>query len=124
MAVVKRLGGWDAVLLYNETAHLHQHTLTIAVVVAADFDGAFTFELFRRTLWRRLHLLDPLRYRLVDIPVQLHHPMWLENSDVDLAYHLRRHTVPAPGGRRELDEAIGVFASTPLDRNHPLWEFH
>jgi WS/DGAT/MGAT family acyltransferase len=50
--------------------------------------------------------------------------MWLENCDVDLDYHLRRVDVPAPGGRRELDEVIGQVASTPLDRRRPLWEFY
>jgi WS/DGAT/MGAT family acyltransferase len=73
---------------------------------------------------RRLHLLDPLRYKLVDIPWQLHHPMWQEDCEVDLDYHLRRVQVPAPGGRRELDQVIGQVASTPLDRSRPLWEFH
>ena len=50
--------------------------------------------------------------------------MWLEDCDVNLAYHLRQVTVPAPGGRRELDEVIGRVASTPMDRSRPLWEFH
>ena len=50
--------------------------------------------------------------------------MWLENCEVDLDYHLRRVQVPAPGGRRELDQVIGEIASTPLDRDRPLWEFH
>ena len=80
--------------------------------------------MFRRTIARRLHLLDPLRYRLVDIPWKLHHPMWLEDCAVDLDYHLRRVRVPSPGGRRELDQVIGEIASTPLDRGRPLWEFH
>ena len=52
--------------------------------------------MFRRTIARRLHLLDPLRYRLVDIPWRLHHPMWMEDCPVDLDYHLRRVQVPAP----------------------------
>jgi diacylglycerol O-acyltransferase / wax synthase len=121
---VKRLGGWDAVLLYSENPYSHQHTLKAAIVDAAASGGDFTFEKFRRTLDQRLHLLNPLRYRLVDIPLGLHHPMWRENCDVDLDYHARRHRVREGGGRRELDEAIGQIASSPLDRAHPLWEFH
>jgi diacylglycerol O-acyltransferase / wax synthase len=121
---VKRLNGMDAMLLYSETPNLHTHTLKVAIINAADYDGEFTFDVFRRTVARRLHLLDPLRYQLVDIPWKLHHPMWLENCSVDLDYHLRRVQVPSPGGRRELDEVIGQIASTPLDRSRPLWEFH
>ena len=121
---MKRLNGMDAMLLYSETPNLHTHTLKVAVVDGAGREGDFTVDVFRRTLLRRLHLLDPLRYKLVDIPWRIHHPMWLENCDVDLDYHLRRVRVPAPGGRRELDEVIGTVASTPLDRSRPLWEFH
>ncbi|OBA82053.1 diacylglycerol O-acyltransferase [Mycobacterium sp. 1164966.3] len=121
---MKRLNGMDAMLLYSETPNLHTHTLKVAVIDTADCAGEFTFELFRQTLRRRLHRLDPLRYKLVDIPLRLHHPMWLENCEVDLDYHLRRVQVPSPGGRRELDEVIGKIASTPLDRSRPLWEFH
>jgi diacylglycerol O-acyltransferase len=121
---VKRLNGWDAMLLYSETPNIHTHTLKIGVIDATDFDGEFTCELFRRTLRRRLHLLDPLRYKLVDIPLRLHHPMWMEKSEVDLNYHLRLIRVPRPGGRRELDQVIGEIASTPLHRSRPLWEMY
>jgi diacylglycerol O-acyltransferase / wax synthase len=121
---VKRLNGWDAVLLYSETPNIHTHTLKIGIIDTTHFEGEFTFELFRRTLRRRLHLLEPLRYTLVDIPFKLHHPMWLENSEIDLNYHLRRVRVGRPGGRRELNEVIGEIASTPLDRSRPLWEMY
>jgi diacylglycerol O-acyltransferase / wax synthase len=120
---VKRLGGWDAVLLYNETPNLHQHTLKIAIVDASESDG-FGYDRFRQTLARRLHLLEPLRYQLVDIPRRLHRAMWLENCDVDLDHHVRRVQIRPPGGHRELDAAIGEIASTALDRTKPLWEFH
>ncbi|OBK77718.1 wax ester/triacylglycerol synthase family O-acyltransferase [Mycobacterium sp. 1274761.0] len=121
---MKRLNGMDAMLLYSETPNLHTHTLKVAIINAAEYDGEYSFEVFRRTIQRRLHLLDPLRYRLIDIPYKMHHPMWMENCDVDLDYHLRRVQVPSPGGRRELDQVIGEIASTPLDRSRPLWEFH
>lgn len=120
---MKRLGGWDAVLLYNETPNLPQHTLKIGIVDASEFDG-FGYDHYRQALARKLHLLEPLRYQLVDIPRRVHREMWLENVDIDLDYHLRRVQVRPPGGQRELDAAIGEIAGTPLDRRKPLWEFH
>jgi diacylglycerol O-acyltransferase / wax synthase len=121
---VKRLNGMDAMLLYSETPNLHTHTLKVAIIDPSGFDGEFGFDAFRHHVRRRLHLLEPLRYKLIDIPWQLHHPMWQEASEVDLDYHVRRVQVPAPGGRKELDAVIGEIASTPLDRSRPLWEFH
>src|ERR1700761_3893740 len=121
---MKRLNGMDAMLLYSETPSLHTHTLNVVIINAVDVDGGFNFDLFRQTIQRRLHLLDPLRYKLVEIPFRLHHPMWLENCGIDFDYHLRRVQVPSPGRRRELDQVIGEIASTPLDRSRPLWEFH
>lgn len=121
---MKRLNGMDAMLLYSESPNLHAHTLKVAIVDTAEFSGAFDFEVFRDVFRQRLSMLEPLRYKLVEIPWRLHHPMWLENCEIDLDYHLRRVAVPVPGGRRELDQVIGDIASAPLDRSRPLWEFH
>lgn len=122
---MKRLSGWDAFLLYTETPNVHMHTLKIAVIALDDMgDRKFGIDEFREVLRGRLHKLDPFRYQLVDIPFKFHHPMWRENCDVDLEYHVRPWRVRAPGGRRELDEAIGEIGSTPLDRSRPLWEMY
>jgi WS/DGAT/MGAT family acyltransferase len=80
--------------------------------------------MFRRVAYPRLLALPALRYQLADIPFKLHHPMWVQDRDIDLDYHLRRTRVPAPGGRRELDQLIGEIASTPLNRSRPLWEMY
>lgn len=121
---MKRLSGWDAVLLYSEAPHVHMHILKVAVIeLAADRRG-FDIDAFRRVIHSRLYKLDPLCYQLVDVPLKFHHPMWREHCDVDLTYHIRPWSVPAPGGRRELDEAVGEIASTPLDRSRPLWEMY
>ena len=122
---MKRLTGWDAFLLYSEAPNVHMHTLKIAVVEIGDRGGRqFGIEEFRHVISARLHKLYPFRYELVDIPFKFHHPMWRENVEVDLEYHIRPLTLPAPGGRRELDDAIGQIASTPLDRSRPLWEMY
>ncbi|OMC48639.1 diacylglycerol O-acyltransferase [Mycolicibacterium fortuitum] len=122
---MKRLSGWDAFLLYTETPNVHMHTLKIAVIALDDLgDRTFGIDEFREVIRGRLHKLDPFRYQLVDIPFKFHHPMWRENCDVDLEYHVRPWRVRAPGGRRELDEAIGEIGSTQLDRSRPLWEMY
>lgn len=121
---MKRLSGVDAMMVYSETPNVHMHTLKMLVVDASDFDGAFDFDLFSRTIRGRIHLLEPLLYQLVEVPLGLHHPMWLDNAEIDWDYHLRRAQAPVPGGRREFDQIIGEIASTPLDRDRPLWELH
>jgi diacylglycerol O-acyltransferase len=121
---MKRLSGWDAVLLYSEAPNVHMHTLKVAVIELDDDRQDFDIDAFRRVIHSRLYKLEPFCYQLVDIPLKLHHPMWRENCDVDLTYHVRPWRLPAPGGRRELDEAIGEIASTPLDRDYPLWEMY
>jgi diacylglycerol O-acyltransferase len=122
---VKRLSGWDAVLLYSETPTVHMHTLKLAVIEIGDLKGRkFGIDEFREVIRARLHKLDPFRYQLVDIPLKMHHPMWRENCEVDLDYHVRPYRVDSPGGRRQLDEAVGRIASTPLERSRPLWEMY
>jgi diacylglycerol O-acyltransferase len=122
---VKRLSGWDAVLLYSETPTVHMHTLKLAVIELDNLGGrTFGIDEFRKVIHSRLYKMDPFCYQLVDIPFKLHHPMWRENCEVDLEYHVRPYRVDSPGGRRQLDKAVGRIASTPLDRSKPLWEMY
>ena len=121
---VKRLNGVDALMLYSETPEIHMHTLKIGVLDVSEVEGGYNFDLFRAVAFPRLKAMAPLRYQLVDIPMKLHHPMWVVNDEIDFDYHVRRIRVPAPGGRRELDQLIGEIASTPLDRSRPLWEMY
>ena len=121
---MKRLTGWDSVLLYSETPNVHMHTIKAAVIELAPERRGFNVEAFRQVIGGRLYKLEPFCCQLIEVPFKFHHPMWRENCEVDLDYHIRPWRLPAPGGRRELDEAIGRIASTPLDRKHPLWEMY
>jgi diacylglycerol O-acyltransferase / wax synthase len=118
---VKRLSGWDALLLYSETPNVHMHTIKAGIIDVSGFEGTPDIAAFREILYHRLHKLDPMRFQLVDIPFKFHHPMWREHVDIDLEYHVRPLRLPSPGGRREFDDAVGEIASTPLDRSKPLW---
>ena len=119
---MERLTGLDASFLYNETPTLHMHTLKYTVLDVRTVPGGYDFARFQHELERRLHLLPPFRRRVVPVPLELHHPVWIEDPDFDLSYHVRRIGVPPPGGRPEMDAVIAEIASWPLDRTRPLWE--
>lgn len=127
---MKRLSGWDVLMLASETPNVHQHTLKVAIVDTSGFRGAAgseggaTFEAFRDVFRDRLPVLEPMRYQMVATPWRVHRPIWREDAELDLDYHLQHVRVPPPGGRRQLDALIGEIASTPLDRGRPLWQFY
>jgi len=121
---VKRLSGWDLLLLSSETPNVHQHTLKVAIVDTTGFEGEATFDAFCDVFRTSLNVLEPLHYQLVKTPWRLHRPIWREDAELDLDYHLQRVHVPAPGGRHQLDAVIGAIAGTPLDRSRPLWQFY
>jgi diacylglycerol O-acyltransferase / wax synthase len=121
---VKRLSGWDSVLLYSEAPNVHMHTIKAAVVELDTARLDFDIAAFREVIRGRMNKLEPFGYQLVEVPFKFHHPMWREHCEVDFEYHIRPWRLKEPGGRRELDAAIGQIASTPLDRSRPLWEMY
>ena len=117
---MQRLSGQDAYFLYRETPAALMHTLKVAVCDPPE--TPLDREQLLKSIEKHLHLLPPVRRRLVRVPFGFHHPVWIEDPDFDLSFHLRRVGVPAPGGPRELDEVVSEIASHPLDRSRPLWE--
>ena len=71
---------------------------------------------------RRLHLLEPLRRRLREVPFGLDHPYWVEDPDFDLDFHIRHTAVAPPGDDRQVGELVARIIGRPLDRRRPLWE--
>jgi diacylglycerol O-acyltransferase len=118
---MERLTGIDASFLYMETPTLHMHTIKVAVLRPAA-GVHYSIERMKADLQARMHLLPPLRRRIVEVPLGFHHPVWIEDPAFDLDHHVRRVTAPAPGESRELDGVISDIASVPLDRRRPLWE--
>ena len=121
---MQRLTGLDATFLYLETPNNHMHVASTAVFDPSTVPGGYSFDKVRELVESRLHLLPPFRRRLVEIPFQLHHPLWIEDPDFDIEYHLRRAALPSPGGEAELAEFAADVISRPLDRDRPLWEMY
>ncbi len=117
---MERLSGLDAAFLAMETGSSHLH---VAAVLVFEPPGFRLAEL-RRVVAERLHLVPPFRRRVVRVPFGIHHPVWVEDPLFDLTYHLRRASLPSPGGPGELAEYVAQVVGQPLDPSRPLWEMH
>ena len=119
----QRLSGLDATWIYLETRTAHMHVGSVIVLDPSTAPGGtLTRDAMAEYLRTRLHLAPPFRRRLVQVPLRLAHPLWIEDPDFDLDHHVRRAVLPAPGGLAELAELAGDVMGRQLDRTRPLWE--
>ncbi|HXX88997.1 MAG TPA: wax ester/triacylglycerol synthase family O-acyltransferase [Acidimicrobiales bacterium] len=121
---MERLTGLDAAFLYLETPSLHMHVSMAAVFDPSTVPGGYSFEKLRTVVGSRLALAPVFRRRLVEVPLRLGHPYWIDDQHFDLDYHLRRAALPSPGGIHELAQFVGDVCSRQLDRTKPLWEMY
>ena len=119
---MKRLSGLDAGFLAMETPTSHMHVASLMVLDPSTSKVPLTLDAVRDFYESRLHLAAPFRRRLVDVPLGLHHPLWIEDPDFDLDFHLRHTAVPPPGGQAQLANLVSRLVALPLDRSRPLWE--
>jgi diacylglycerol O-acyltransferase len=117
---MERMSAMDAAFLYLETPAMHMHV--VGVVVLDPGGRPFGIDDVRGALVERLHLIAPLRRRVVAPPGGIDHPVWIEDPGFDLANHLLRADLEGPISWARLEDFVGEVASTPLRRDRPLWE--
>ena len=116
-----RLNPLDAVFVDAEDA---DPNTSMAIASIAVFEGpAPSHEEVLAHLARRVPLVPRYRHKLRTVPLRLGRPVWVDDPDFDLRYHVRRTALPAPGGDRQLADLMARVMSQRLDRDHPLWEY-
>jgi WS/DGAT/MGAT family acyltransferase len=97
---------------------------SMAIASIAVFQGpALSREEVMGLIADRLPAVPRYRQKLRTVPFRLGRPVWVDDQDFDLGYHVRRIVLPAPGEYQQLAEVIGRVMSRRLDRGHPLWEY-
>jgi diacylglycerol O-acyltransferase len=117
-----RLSATDAAFLYAEDASTPMHVG--GVVILEPEPGTFEYQQFVDLISTRLSLVPRYRQRVRLVPGRLARPVWVDDEDFDLMYHVRRSALPKPGTKTQLEDLVGRLISRPLDRNRPLWELY
>jgi WS/DGAT/MGAT family acyltransferase len=105
-----------------ETPTLHMHVAMVAVFDPANVPDGYSFRRVRQMILDRIPLVPVFQRRLVEVPLRLGHPVWVDDPEFDIDNHLRRAALPSPGGMRELADFAADVASRQLHRDRPLWE--
>ena len=117
-----RLTPEDAWFLYLEGPTVHLHVTGLLLLDPSTAPGGFSFDKLKRYIAGRLDLMPMLRQRLVEAPLAIDHPSWIDDAAFDVADHVHRHVLTGTGSMDELAAFVGEFASTKLDRTRPLWD--
>ncbi len=69
----------------------------------------------------RLHLVPRYRQKIRRIGFNLGHPVWVDDPDFDLSYHVHHELLPPPGEGAAMRRLVVRLLERPLDKRRPLW---
>ncbi len=119
---MERLTPEDAWFLYLEGPTVHMHVTGLLVLDPSTAPGGFSFQKLSRHITSRLDVMPMLRQRLVEAPLAIDHPCWIEDVAFALGNHVHRHSLAGQGSMDEVAAFVGQIAGTKLDRTRPLWD--
>lgn len=115
---MQRLSPLDASFLHLEDDNSSMHIASTAI-----FEGPAPTEAeFRAMVASKLPLVPRYRQKVRFVPLDVGRPLWEDDPNFNICYHVRHTALPAPGGQAQLRNLIGRVMSQMLDRSKPLWE--
>ncbi len=121
---MQQLTGLDSSFLAFETAHSTGHVGGLCVLDPSEAPKPLTLARLTEVLGERLPLVPVLRRKLLNVPLGLDQPYWIDDPDFDIEYHIREIALPRPGSEAQLTEQVARLHARPLDRSRPLWEIY
>lgn len=120
--VSDRLTALDASFLYMEGATTPMHVGS--VMVFQPRDRTFDYVSLVSLISTRISVAPRYRQWVREVPGRLANPVWVDDEDFDVTYHVRRSALPRPGSDEQLEEFVARIQSRRLDRRRPLWEVY
>ena len=121
---MQRMTGIDPMFIYSDTPETPMEIAYACVFDPSTLPVGYTFEHVSAVLETRIPTLKPFRRRLMPVPLGLDHPRWVDDPEFDLANHLHRVALPAPGGAVEFRDKVAEVMGRPLTAEQPPWEMH
>jgi diacylglycerol O-acyltransferase / wax synthase len=121
--VTERLSALDVSFLYMESPTTPMHVGSVARF-APPRGTQFDYEALCALVSRRISLVPRYRQKVRWVPGHIANPVWVDDEDFDITYHVRRSALPKPGSDAQLRQLVGRLQARQLDRTRPLWEMY
>ena len=121
---MNHLSSTDAAFLHLETPETPMHIGSLMLFQLPEGYAGDYYEDVKAMVAKRRHLGGLFNRKLAQMPFDLAEPVWIEDDDIDLDYHVRHVSLRKPGSMAQLEQVISRLHSTLLDRSRPLWELY
>ena len=117
-----RLSPLDVSFLHMETPTTAMHVGGLGVFEPPP--EGFDYDRLVELIQQRIGLVPRYRQKVRSVPGRIANPVWVDDPDFDVTYHVRRSALPRPGTDAQLRDLVGRLMSRQLDRHRPLWEIY
>ena len=120
---MKHLSGLDNLFLAVEHGNQLMQVAALGIYDPSTAPGGeLRFKSILNFFESRMKQTRVFRRRLIAVPWGLDRPYWIDDTDVDVEYHVRHIALPQPGDWRQLMIQVARLHSRSLDKSKPLWE--
>jgi diacylglycerol O-acyltransferase / wax synthase len=95
-----------------------------SVMVFQPPETGFDYEHLVSLVSHRISRVPRYRQWVREVPGRLANPVWVDDENFDVTYHVRRSALPRPGSDVQLQEFVARIQPRRLDRRRPLWEVY
>ncbi len=120
--MVTRLSASDASFFHLENTSTPMYVGSLSILRKPR--SGLSYETLLATVEQRLPQIPRYRQKVREVTLGLARPVWIDDRDFDITYHVRRSALPSPGSDVQLHELIARLGSRPLDKSRPLWEMY
>ncbi len=120
--MVDRLSPEDASFLYLEDPTTPMHVGGVAIF--RETEAGFDYDRLVKLIRDRIALAPRYRQKIKHVPGNIGAPVWVDDSNFDVTFHVRRSALPRPGTDAQLRELTARIMARPLDLTRPMWEMY
>ena len=120
--MVTRLSASDASFYHLENTSTPMYVGSLSILRKPR--SGLSYETLLATVEQRLPQIPRYRQKVREVTLGLARPVWVDDRDFDITYHIRRSALPSPGSDAQLHELVARLGSRPLDKSRPLWEMY